>query len=90
MFTLRDRQQNLNNLSSIPPVTLGRIEEGSERGMRAKTGQRPNRKERQAGKGVREPEQGEASHFRGEISSLPMAMLCVVKLGEGKVKSKFV
>ena len=56
--------------------------------MRAKTGQRPNRKERQAGKGVREPEQGEASHFRGEISSLPMAML--VKLGEGKVKSKFV
>ena len=85
MFTLRDRQQNLNNLSSIPPVTLGRIEEGSERGMRAKTGQRPNRKERQAGKGVREPEQGEASHFRGEISSLSMVISCVVKLGEGKV-----
>ena len=54
--------------------------------MRAKTGQRPNRKERQAGKGLREPEQGEASHLRGEISSLPMAMLCVAKSGEGKVK----
>ena len=53
--------------------------------MRAKTGQRPNRKERQAGKGVREPEQGEASHFRGEISSLSMVISCVVKLGEGKV-----